>query len=475
MSLSEQEEAELYRLLVEEDQWRIENKWLTYFPDTGPLRRELYAKHIEYFSAGLKYRERAAMAGNRIGKTEGIGAYEVMLHLTGLYPDWWPGRRFDKGVNVLCGGDTGTTTRDIIVSKLLGPAAYRGSGMIPKQNIIKIKPSAGIPDGVDYAQIKHVSGDVSIVQFRSYDQGREAWQGTERDVVWCDEEPPEAIYTEGLLRTATTKGMMMATFTPLRGLTDVALSFMPQHGGSTSKYCIQIDWDDVPHLTKGDKEELLAAIPPYQRDARTRGIPALGSGVIYPVPESTFIVEPFEIPRTWPVAYGLDVGWNRTAATWGAYDRASDVVYIYSEHYVAEAPPQIHADSIKARGVWIPGAIDPASAGSSQLDGRRLIDEYRSLGLDLSPADNAVEAGIMAVYRRLSSGRLKIFRTCVNLVSEMRLYRRDEKGKIVKERDHAVDGLRYLIMSGMIRATTEPFENYESHNYDRSRSGVTGY
>lgn len=222
-------EQQIERALSTKDAGR---KLWTYYPETGPLRRELYPKHLAFFAAGKEHRERAAMAANRVGKTEGIGAYEVALHLTGLYHAedfaWWPGRRWDRPINALCGGDTGTTTRDIIVTKLLGPASARGTGMIPKSHILRIKPAAGIPDGVDYAEIAHEKGGASIVQFRSYDQGREAWQGTERDLGWCDEEPPEPIYTELVLRTMTTKGSVICTFTPLNGLTDVALSFMPE-------------------------------------------------------------------------------------------------------------------------------------------------------------------------------------------------------------------------------------------------------
>ncbi len=242
-----------------------------------------------------------------------------------------------------------------------------------------------------------------------------------------------------------------------------------------SKWCIGITWDDVPHIDEDDKKRLWDSIPPYQREARTKGIPALGSGVIYPVPESAYVVDPFELPSYWPRAYGLDVGWNRTAAIWGAWDRQNDTVYLYSEHYQGEAPPQIHADAIRARGWWIPGAIDPASSGSSQLDGKRLADEYRDLSLDLALADNAVEAGIHAVYRRLASGRLKVFRTLPNFLSEIRLYRRDEKGKIVKERDHLMDATRYLVMTGMARGTTEAHVHVEDHQQPHGRNVVTGY
>lgn len=243
-----------------------------------------------------------------------------------------------------------------------------------------------------------------------------------------------------------------------------------------SKWSIQIDWDDVPHLSPNDKAELIASIPPHQRDARSKGIPALGSGVIYPVIEDQWVVDPFEIPRHWPRAFALDVGWNRTACIWGAWDRDTDTVYEYDEYYVGEAPPQVHAEAIRSRGSWIPGVIDPASRGRSQVDGRALRDEYAAMGLDLALANNEVEAGIFAVYRRLQSTRLKAFSTLQNVKSERRLYRRDEKGRIVKERDHLMDAERYLIMSGMARAITQPIERWDDErprSADRYES--TGY
>lgn len=235
---------------------------------------------------------------------------------------------------------------------------------------------------------------------------------------------------------------------------------------------VQIGWDDVPHLDEDAKRELLSSIPAHQRDARARGVPMLGAGAIYQVPEERFVCDPFAIPAWWPKAYGMDVGWNRTAAVWGAWDRESDTVYLWSEHYVGQAPPQVHADAIKARGAWIQGAIDPASAGSGQVDGRKLMDEYRRLDLQLHPAANAVEAGILAVQRRLESGRLKVFRTLGNWLGEYRLYRRDENGKVVKEMDHLMDATKYLIMTGMAMASVAPSEDYDDV---RGVSSVSGY
>lgn len=206
-------------------------KLFTYYPDEGPLRRSLYAKHMAFFAAGYSHRERCMMAGNRVGKTEGAGGYEVTLHLTGLYPHWWIGRRFDRPVNVLVAGDTGTTTRDIIQAKLLGPVSKLGTGLVPFENLGETTAKAGVPQALDVVQVKHTpSGEWSQLQFRSYDQGRIAFQGTERDVIWCDEEPPKDVYDECLIRTMTTDGMVICTFTPMLGLSEVAVSFLPHLG-----------------------------------------------------------------------------------------------------------------------------------------------------------------------------------------------------------------------------------------------------
>lgn len=231
---------------------------------------------------------------------------------------------------------------------------------------------------------------------------------------------------------------------------------------SASKYLVQAGWKDVPHIDQKTQEELLAATLPHMREARSAGTPSLGAGAIYPVPLSEILCDPFQIPVYWPRVYALDVGWNRTAALWGALDRTNDCWYAYTEHYRGQAEPSIHAAAIKARGpdghggCWIPGLIDPAARGRSPRDGEQLMADYISLGLKLVPSNNAVEAGIYAVWERLSTGRLKIFKTLQNLQAEYRLYRRDEKGNVVKQFDHLMDCLRYIILSGRERAAVKP-------------------
>ena len=223
-----------------------------------------------------------------------------------------------------------------------------------------------------------------------------------------------------------------------------------------SRFCMTLGWDDAVHLSDSQKKEMLAALPPHQRDARSKGTPQLGSGAIYPIEESTFVIDDMEIPPHWPRFFGMDVGWNKTAAVFCAWNREADCVYAYAEHYRGQAEPALHAQGIKAKGEWIPGVIDPASAGRGQADGIQILELYKAAGLNLETAQNGVESGIYEVWQRLSSGLLKVFKSLVNLRSEFRLYRRDDRGRVVKENDHALDALRYGLVSGLARATVKP-------------------
>lgn len=214
-----------------------QTKLWEYFPETGPLRRELYTKHMEFFAAGKKYRERAVLAANRCGKTESMGGYETALHLTGLYDEvapWWPGRRFETPVQFWAAGKTNETTRDIIQAKLFGKITgsgptkgVSGTGLIPRERIGKITWKQGVADLIDTVEVWSEWGDWSTLGLKSYVQGRGSFEGTERQGIWLDEEPPLDIYSECLIRTATTKGILYITFTPLDGVSETVLEFLP--------------------------------------------------------------------------------------------------------------------------------------------------------------------------------------------------------------------------------------------------------
>lgn len=161
-----------------------------------------------------------------MGKTEGVGAYETTLHLTGRYPDWWEGKRFQSSITAWAAGDTSQTTRDILQEKLLGPKSDIGTGMIPGDSIVRTTPKPGVPDAVETIYVKHTGSGISELTLKNYEQGRVSFQGTGRHVIWLDEECDMGIYTECLLRTMTTNGLVICTFTPLLGLSEVVRYFL---------------------------------------------------------------------------------------------------------------------------------------------------------------------------------------------------------------------------------------------------------
>lgn len=219
-------------LLRERLRRKAEGKLFTYYPGDGPLSRDKYKKHMEFFEAGAVYKERCFMAANRVGKTEGAGGYELTLHLTGLYPDWWEGRRFNHPVRAWAAGKTGETVRDIIQYKLLGPFEEMGTGLIPADRIKKFTRKSGISEAVDTIKVAHSTNGCidgySILGLKTFSQGRGGFEGTEQHVVWLDEEAELEIYDECLMRTVTTKGIIMLTFTPLCGISRTVRQFLPK-------------------------------------------------------------------------------------------------------------------------------------------------------------------------------------------------------------------------------------------------------
>jgi phage terminase large subunit-like protein len=434
---------------------------------TKYFNRSLYPKHLKFFDAGNKYKLRLLMAGNRVGKTLASG-FEIACHVTGNYPDWWAGKKFEHANNWwVCGVDS-----KVILSTLqplfLGPVGNFGTGLIPYDNLdfdtLKDAKKADTP--ISMFRIKHKSGGMSSIEFKSYESGRESFQSYAGN-IWLDEEPPLPIYSECLMRTMGDY-IMMITFTPLKGPTDTILNFLDgkqyfEGEIGDGKHVTMATWDDVPHISEEDKKVLLAATPPWLREARSKGIPQMGSGAIYQVPLSDIQVKRFEIPKHWKRYAGMDVG-NKTACIWFAIDPSTNTHYGYHEYYREGELPSVHVQSIAGPGKWIPIAIDHAAHGRSQIDGKNLFDMYEELGLKLHNADKSVETGLYTCWELLSTGKVKIFDDLKRFAEEYQMYRKDEKGRVVKDKDHIMDSFRYAMMTGRDLAKNE-MESNTTNNY----------
>jgi len=212
------------KLIAEADRMIAQRRLAFYKP---------YKKQAEFHRAIGRKREVLLMASSQSGKTYCAGA-ETAMHLTGKYPEWWEGRRFDKPVQWMAASETGKLTRDGVQVHLCGwPIREKGTGMIPADDIIDTVAQQGVADAYDYVRVKHVSGGESICYFRSYDQGRERVQAMTLSGVWLDEEPDSDFYFECLTRTNTTTGPIYMTFTPLKGMSTIVSRFLNDKPPST--------------------------------------------------------------------------------------------------------------------------------------------------------------------------------------------------------------------------------------------------
>lgn len=415
-----------------------------------------YPKQASFHAAGALFDERALGAGNQLGKTV-AGSNEASYHATGLYPDDWKGLRFDKPNVGWVGGVTGDTIRDstqkLLVGRIQEGDAAIGTGSIPKHCIVDTIKARGTPDLLDHVLVRHITNGLSLIFFKSYAMGREKWQAETIDWVWFDEEPPYEIYSEG--RTRTNNGQngrcTMMTFTPLLGMTTVVNQFYKTP--TKAQHLTLMGMNDVTHYTEEEKENIIAGYEEWERDARTEGIPTLGSGKVFRYKEED-IREDYiaDIPKHWALLNGLDFGYDHPQACIQiAWDKDNDVIHVIRGKSARETKPYEMWMMVQSWAAGIP-TVWPHDGFQRDKSGKQTKELYINAGFDMhheqathEEGGNGVEAGIMEMQERFATGRLKIDASLDDFWQEFRLYHR-KNGLIVKENDDFIDALRYAIM-----------------------------
>ncbi|MEZ9229980.1 terminase family protein [Vibrio amylolyticus] len=447
-----------------------------------------YPYQKKFYKAGAKYHQRFLMAANRIGKTFGT-AFEVALHLTGRYPDWWEGHRFDKPILCWAVGITGDQVRDVLQSELFGTATVKnteaiGTGAIPKDAIII---DMLVKDGhkITGATIKHVSGATSELVFKSTQQGEHVMMGATVDLIWLDEEDKHKssqIYSQCLTRTGTTNGHVILTATPENGKTELVQQFQDDDTGEL--YLQNATWDDAPHLTESAKKRLLAGIPSWQRDMRSRGIPVLGSGLVFEFDPYTKIKR-VDIDNADEVLWSLDIGWTTDVTALSLMVIKPDgTIGIKEQYYLTEdedgnnkrLAPSV-AEIIKGnpnKGIAPhlyenAPLIRPNDASMSADNGGGYGYLLRKLGVKVQEkgahnpssnsivgwnmstgAENCVTTGLLNLNEYFRMDKLFIDPSCTELLKEMTGYYAEPKaGGGIKYGGtrHGIDSFRYGFIS----------------------------
>ena len=465
LSLEERLDAELAAARAEAELRRTE-KFRLFNP---------YEPQIEFYARGKTKRERLFMAGNQTGKTRG-GAYEATCHLTGLYPVWWPGRKFNHPVMGWAGGEGALLVRNKIQGELCGkpgsPADF-GTGLIPKELIVGRTLSHGVTDAFDAIHIKHITGGTSTLGFKSYDQGREKWQSETLDFVWEDEEPPDDIHEEALARL-TGKGFLFVTCTPLQGETRFIRRFTAPAtpAEAVDRSVTRMGLKHVSHFTEEEKQQRINGYPAHQRRARMDGDPVVESGQIYLTPEQDLTVQFPEaaleyIAGGWPKIWGIDFGGasetgHPFAAALCAIDPQTQIFYVMRVLRMRGSTPITESVAMRMIAANPPVAWPHDGTHAEKSSGEKLSEIYRKKPCELNMlADHATHAhaggyhfwpGIAEIDLAMRTGKFKVISTCFEFFDEYRAYRmekgRDDtsQAKVHKLDDDVLDAVRYAWM-----------------------------
>lgn len=434
-----------------------------------------YEKQKEFHEIGIEYAERCLMAGNQTGKTYS-GAMECYFHLSGNYPEWWRGLKFEKAPVIWVGGDTGETIRDTTQRLLLDrPGKLQEDsyeGILPKRIIIgDPKPALGTPNLFDHVKVRHTTGAISYCYFKAYAKGRQKWQGETIDLVWFDEEPPEELYAEGLTRT--NRGQLgqraVLTFTPLLGMSNVVAKFL--QSPSPAQKVVKMTIEDVGHYTEAERTSIVASYLEHEREARAKGIPIMGSGRVFPITEASIIEEPLQmkdLPGWWKSIAGIDFGWQHpSAAVMILYDPENDIVHIHATHREKNATPIMFAGGVRTWGEEIPFSWPHDGLQHDKGSGKTLAEQYKEAGINMlnqratfDDGSYGLEAGLMDMLDRMQTGRLKVSRMLADWWEEFRIYHR-RNGIVVKERDDLMAATRYgIMMLRYAKPIVEPMKRY---------------
>lgn len=441
----------------------------------------LYDWQHRFNSATKKFRACMLMAANQVGKSL-TGCVIDAFHLTGDYPENWSGHKFEKAPVCWLLGYSGEKTRDLLQLKLFGEfeSGKFAGGLVSADRILGFKSMTGTTGAMREVRVRHAGGGISYCKFWSYSQGQHALMGDVIDWYHIDEEPKDSeIFPQVLTRTLNGDqgrgGRGILTFTPENGKTQLVCSFMgeDEEGSagldSESRYLQTATWDDAPHLTDEMKKAILELYPPYQRAMRTKGVPLMGEGLIFPIDEETIKIPPFDIPDHWFVINGMDFGWDHPQAhVQIVYDRESDIIYIVNAWKCSKKQAFEAWQTVKPWAQYVPVAWP--NDGLSTRNGIVQIGPYIDSGFNMlseratwDGSSDSVDRGIGEMYNRMTTGRLKVVNVLSDWFEEMRNYHSvskktetTEKFKIVKKRDDLMDATRYAIM--MLRYAVRIFD-----------------
>ena len=446
-----------------------------------------FEHQLKFFATGNAER-RGILAANRIGKTVSTCA-ETAMHLTGLYPDWWNGYKFDKPITCMVAGEGWSQVALVLQNELLGTQDVKlvdniGTGFIPRDCIVM---DTMRNDGANCigVEIKHKSGQNSYLLFANYTQEVRQLQGFKLNLAVFDEQPPDDFFSEIVTRTATTQGKVLCSFTPLKGLNGLVSKFWNKEEGYEF---IRVSWDDVPEydpwnmpfLLMETRRQLERDYLPHEREARIAGKPVMGKGAVFQI-------------RDWPLyktgdfdfttmpniqrVIALDLGLvnDKTVISlmyWDPYERSAWLHRQIIVQGVEEAVPTQYINHLLRPEVFGTPIVLPADAstpGRYTMSSTSIRELFESYELNvyhkaiLNPPDqegrqtNHKSYGINQMRQMLEVGSLMVNENCTQFLSDAQNYYVDSQGRF-SDPDDTIDSCRYALLA-CLQGIAEPWDN----------------
>ena len=445
-----------------------------------------FEHQLKFFGTHLAER-RGILAANRIGKTVST-CYETAMHLTGIYPDWWVGKRFDKPITAMVAGEGWSQVAMVLQNELIGTQDVKirdaiGTGAIPK-HLIKLETMRS--DGANClgVEVKHKTGSFSYLLFANYTQEVRQMQGFKLNLAVFDEQPPDDFFSEIVTRTATTQGQVLCSFTPLKGLNGLVSKFWHQEEGYEH---IRVSWDDVPEydpwgepfLLKSTRLQLERDYLPHERDARRNGVPVMGKGAVFQIRNwPTYKAGEFDFRNT-PGMHriiALDLGLvnDKTVITLMYWMPNEQEAWLHHQIVVKgteEANPINYINHMMRPEVFGTPIVLPADAGTpgrytmNSMSIRQLFEQYElNVHPDaiMNPPDdqgrknNHKSFGINMMRQMLEMGTLHVNENCVHFLKEAQNYYVDQHGRF-SDPDDCIDSARYALL-GCLNGIAEEYD-----------------
>lgn len=424
------------------------------------------------------------LASNQTGKTETICAI-VAAHATGIYPDWWEGRKFEHAPTIALAGVDANHNRLVLQDKLFGTTNRNlttdvGTGTLPLDFIVPDSVINNRDGAIGGCHVKHISGKQSQILFKSYSQGRQAIQGFPADLIAIDEAPPdEEFWDEARIRTSARDGLIMCAFTPLLGLTPLVETFwmLPEledapeddygkkRKSNGNWAMVRSTWQDAPHIK--NQEEQIDGMPRHVVATRTMGIPLAGAGRVFEesIENITYDPKNLVVRDEWLHIIGIDIGHGSgrdpSAIMLIAKDESTGMYYLTDEWVGQVESTRELAKRIRGIATGDVNVAWPRDLNATTLSaGSTVFEQLRNvLGINLlskpflnppgadNKQNNYKMPGIKFIQDLIAERKLLISEDCAHFIKEYNNYSYTKTGKLQDGRDDAIDAFRYGIMS----------------------------